>query len=449
MNEIIEYSGVTEFDNIIKLNQDITINANNPYFRYIKQIKTEEKNYPVKYGELVLKKNCIYILEFKNSFVMNEKIANLQYLSSEYVKLYNINNNNINNNEFTILFFYNNREDLGYRNFGGFNINLDLWRFLYINPSCQIVPVAKLSSQIRLLKKELEEKNMQLKKELEAEKIKNMQTKKELEEKNMQLKKELEYEKSRNESIFFQINTILKDKIGFGLKLDKSQEEKYLQNQIENSFKEKIKTLTNSKGFHVFDDLFKMYEKEMNEFINVDEKDKLEVNKKNEIWKIKINEEIKDDDFKLCFEILAPCIGAKKASVNFFNIQKYIFKKSQKKEDEMHEIYNYIYSCLFGMRDINSKASKETFYKSATEKSKALLQNIIKYTFYYDKKRKGKQYYLLTLLKELINKGNDEIHETMFNLRHKTLYELIFMTIVLFNSDCSMYKDGFEYFPKK
>ena len=115
----------------------------------------------------------------------------------------------------------------------------------------------------------------------------------------------------------------------------------------------------------------------------------------------------------------------------------------------MQEIYKYIYSCLFGKRDINSKASIEAFYKIATEDSKQLIQNIIKYTFYYDKKRKGKQYYLLTLLKELIDNGNKAIHETMFNLRHKTLYELIFMTIVLFNSDCSIYRNGFEYFPRK
>ena len=115
----------------------------------------------------------------------------------------------------------------------------------------------------------------------------------------------------------------------------------------------------------------------------------------------------------------------------------------------MHEIYNYIYACLFGTRAANSTKSRETFYKSANGNSKKLLQNIIKYTFYYDKKRKGKQYYLLTLLKELVDRVNKEIHDTMYNLRYKTLYELIFMTIVLFNSDCSDYRKGFEYFPKK
>lgn len=147
----------------------------------------------------------------------------------------------------------------------------------------------------------------------------------------------------------------------------------------------------------------------------------------------------KIDEYKICFEILAPCIGAKKASPNFFLIQEYIYDKSQKK-DEMSEIYNYIYDCLFGKRDIKKKNNSiQIFYKLAPEKSMKLLQNIIKYTFYYDKKRKGKQYYLLTLLKELVEKGNEQIHKTMFNLRNKTLYELIFMTIVLFNSDCEDY----------
>ena len=92
----------------------------------------------------------------------------------------------------------------------------------------------------------------------------------------------------------------------------------------------------------------------------------------------KLNKEINDNDFKLCFDILAPCIGGNKSSVNF-----------------------------------------------------SIIQN-----------------YLLALLKELVNKGNKEIQKTMFKLRHKTLFELIFMTIVLFNSDNSDLKKGFEYFPQ-
>ena len=427
INEIVDKSGITEFDHIIKLNQDLTINVNNPYFRYIKQIKTNEKNSPVEYGELVLKKNYIYILEFKTSFTMNEDVAKLQNLSAEYVKQYNEDqtSNNINNSEFTILYFYNYQENLGYRSFDGFNINLNLWKFLYINPSCQIVPVIKLSSELKQLKKDFEE-----------EKIK--------------IREELAEEKSRNEFLFSKINEKWRFKFGEDiLNLDDSFEEKYSQIEIENSFKEKMKTVKNRIGIHTFDDLFKKFEKGMNEFMNVDEKDKLEIDINNKIWKDKIEGEINDDEFKKCFDLLVPCLGSNKASVNFLKIQKYIYNKTQKKNDEMHEIYNYIYSCLFGTRDIKSNASIKSFYKSVTGQSPTLLQNIIKYTFYYDKKRKGKQYYLLTLLKELIYNGNKNTYETMFNLRHKTLFELIFMTIVLINSDCSIYKNGFEYFPRK
>lgn len=65
------------------------------------------------------------------------------------------------------------------------------------------------------------------------------------------------------------------------------------------------------------------------------------------------------------------------------------------------------------------------------------------------KKREGKSYYLLNLLKELVNNGNTKIHKTMLKLRHKSLFELIFITIVLCSSVNENYKYGFEYFPKK
>lgn len=59
---------------------------------------------------------------------MNEDVAKLQNLSAEYVKLFKEDqtSNNINNSEFTILYFYNYQENLGYRSFDGFNINLNL-----------------------------------------------------------------------------------------------------------------------------------------------------------------------------------------------------------------------------------------------------------------------------------------------------------------------------------
>ena len=94
LKEEVDKSGVTEFDYIIKMNQDITINSNNPYFRYIKRVNTGEKNCPVEYGELLLKENYIYFFEFKLSFSMNEKIARQEKLAKEYISLYNVNNIN-------------------------------------------------------------------------------------------------------------------------------------------------------------------------------------------------------------------------------------------------------------------------------------------------------------------------------------------------------------------
>jgi len=129
----------------------------------------------------------------------------------------------------------------------------------------------------------------------------------------------------------------------------------------------------------------------MKEFKKVDENDKLEIVVENINWKKKLSENIKDDDLKLCFEILAPCIGYSKASVNYKIIQRYINNKI-KKGDEMSEIYSYIYSCLFGKKELND-SSVEKYYKLASNKESKLLQNIIKYTFYYDQKRKGKTYY--------------------------------------------------------
>ena len=219
LKEEVDKSGVTEFDYIIKMNQDITINSNNPYFRYIKRVNTGEKNCPVEYGELLLKENYIYFFEFKLSFSMNEKIARQENLAKEYISLYNVNNinegkipkeNNISSYEFAILLFYDNKENVGYRNFSGFDINLDYWRFLYINPSCQILPVSKLSSELIQLKRNY-----------------------------ANLQREFKEEKLRNEFILMQMREKWKEKFGDDLfKFDKSQEEKYLQINIENAFRE-------------------------------------------------------------------------------------------------------------------------------------------------------------------------------------------------------------------
>ena len=155
-NEINKHSGVNEFDNIVLLNDDITIDQNNPYFRYIKTVKNNNANY----DKLDLKKNELYIFEFKHSYTMNDNIVKIQNKGNSYLKLYNKTIYNINDSlniqNYTILYCYNYFENLGYKNFFGYNINLDKWKFLYLNPSCQIIPVAKLSSEVSVLKKKVE-----------------------------------------------------------------------------------------------------------------------------------------------------------------------------------------------------------------------------------------------------------------------------------------------------
>jgi len=124
-----------------------------------------------------------------------------------------------------ILYLYNNLENLGYRNLDGYGINLDFWRFLYINPSCQIVPVSKLSSEIMKLQNELKE-----------------------------AKEKFSEEKSKNESIFNQINAKWREKFNENIfELDYSQEEKFLQAQIEKDFKEKLDSIKKIDDFTVFD----------------------------------------------------------------------------------------------------------------------------------------------------------------------------------------------------
>ena len=116
LKEKINHSGINEFDHIVELNQELKINENNPYFRYIKEIK--EKN--SKYGELTLEEDEIYFLEFKHSYKMDDKIARIESLGKLYLTLYNRNVGNeepMKKKKYKILYFYNYFENLGYKNF--------------------------------------------------------------------------------------------------------------------------------------------------------------------------------------------------------------------------------------------------------------------------------------------------------------------------------------------
>ena len=53
---ITDKSGFNEFEYIIRMKQDLTINKNNPYFRHIKKVNFNENNSSIQYGDLALKK---------------------------------------------------------------------------------------------------------------------------------------------------------------------------------------------------------------------------------------------------------------------------------------------------------------------------------------------------------------------------------------------------------
>jgi hypothetical protein len=449
LNEKCNKSGVNEFDHIIKLKDDLKINENNPYFRYIKIVNGSE----VQYGELLLKKNEIYILEFKHAYQMNEDIAKIENLGKLYFEIYNknvkpIENDGVRVEEFKILYFYNYLEKLGYKNLSQYNINKELWRFLYLNPSCQIVPVTRLSAKVAILEKKVkinEEKLETVSKELSQQKIINESINKELnQQKDISKQINMKWKEKFGEDIFSAVE--LKKSITLqqskGQKLTIEKESKF---QIEEIFKEKFQKIKKTKDFAIFNELFDRYKNEIKEFMDTEEK--LEIDEKNEIWKNELKSEIADNDFKTCFQVLAPCIGKRKASNNYFKIQNYFINKINKK-DEMSDIYNYIYKCLYGKRTKDDKKPREKFYEKSNDNFKILLKNIIKYTFYLDMKRKGKEYYILALFQELLINGNEEIFKLLIKLKGKSLYEVVFMTIILMNSDNLDLLNGYIDLPK-
>lgn len=420
-NEKYKQSGVNEFDNIVLLNDDITIDQNNPYFRYIKAFKNNNANY----DKLDLKKNELYIFEFKHSYTMNDNIVKIENKGNSYLKLYNKNRYNINNSfniqNYTILYCYNYFENLGYRNFSGYNINLDKWKFLYLNPSCQIIPVAKLSSEVSILKKKvkiLEEKN------------------KSIEEKNKSIEERLIY----LEKLLIQkrYDGILKEK-----KIEEFTVNKDLKFKIEEQFRELSSEITKVDDIIQYNKLIKYYEAEIQNFTNNEEMNEIaDINPKDEKWKVAFKGQIKDD--KTFLQLLIPNIGYKKASNNFFLIQDYLAKKMNR-NDEMSEIYQYIYYCFFGRRKLNDKKSPEKFFKESDQVHIDILKNVLKFTFYFDKTRKGKEYFLLALFKEILKIKNVYYRKCIFELRNKSLYQLVLIAIDLLNLDNkAFFKDYFN-----
>lgn len=431
LNENNYKSGINEFDHVLLLKDDIKIDENNPYFRYIKTVVEQNNSISAIYKELELKKNEIYIFEFKHSCKMNETIANIQNLGNLYLKLYNNNIYDIKETfnfiSYKILYFYNYFENLSYwvlskSNLDKYGLDSKIWKFCYLTPSNQIMQVSKLSSKIIKLEKRvtsLEEDNKQIKKELDL------------------IKTLLVSQNKPNININF-TNIILKEK-----KVDKFFIDKDLSFKIEEDFKSLSAKIKKEKDLYKYNELFVNYETGIKIFL--EKKEKLEIKSDDQKWKTELKEEIKDD--KTCFEIMAPCIGYKKASNNYFKIQKYFLNKVSKK-DEISEIYQYVYYCFFGRRKLGDKKPNEKFYAKDKDLQELLI-NIIKYTFYLDEKRNEKEYYLLVIFKELLTKGNDEVKKSIFELKNRSLYQLVLMTIDLINSENNYYRYGYAEIPKK
>ena len=362
---------------------------------------------------------------------MNETIANIQNLGNLYLKLYNNNIYDIKETfnfiSYKILYFYNYFENLSYwvlskSNLDKYGLDSKIWKFCYLTPSNQIMQVSKLSSKIIKLEKRvtsLEEDNKQIKKELDL------------------IKTLLVSQNKPNININF-TNIILKEK-----KVDKFFIDKDLSFKIEEDFKSLSAKIKKEKDLYKYNELFVNYETGIKIFL--EKKEKLEIKSDDQKWKTELKEEIKDD--KTCFEIMAPCIGYKKASNNYFKIQKYFLNKVSKK-DEISEIYQYVYYCFFGRRKLGDKKPNEKFYAKDKDLQELLI-NIIKYTFYLDEKRNEKEYYLLVIFKELLTKGNDEVKKSIFELKNRSLYQLVLMTIDLINSENNYYRYGYAEIPKK
>ena len=422
------YPGITEFDNVLLLNDDMIINENNPYFRYIKTVHGSN----AVYEKLELKKNEIYLVELKHSYTMNEKIAGIQKSGKTYIELYkrDVYNNEkpiVDINNYKILYFYNYFENLGYKTFSRFNIDLSIWRLLYLNPSCQIVPVTKLTSRVSKLEKEVKSLEQKVKDNYED------------------LKLRLDNIESQQPKNWFANNTFKDPNNIETKKVGEITINKDLKYQIEEQFQELSKKVSKLNDLKKYNKLFEGYATEIKNFSEPEEK--LTIDPKDNRWKITLEGNIPDD--KTCFELMIPCIGKSKSSKNYTKIQEY-FKGKIDKNDEMSEIYQYIYYCFYGERTTNDKKPPEYFY-SGEKKILDLLINIVKYTFYCDRKRKEKEYYLLAIFQELLKTNDEEIRENILDLKNKSksLYQLVLMSIALINSSFGSYKKGFFSSPNK
>lgn len=148
--------GYNEFDQVILLKEDCTIKKDNPYFQYIKHLNYD--NY--KTEDLQLTKNCVYFLKFKSKGFLIKNVEKDEKRNNLYVNLFN--NKVMDNLRIPYLFqnfslyVYNSSEQTGYDKIKKYANNNNV-KLLYLNPSCKIVPIMNLKTQVYELKDELSE----------------------------------------------------------------------------------------------------------------------------------------------------------------------------------------------------------------------------------------------------------------------------------------------------
>ena len=438
--------GYNEVDQVILINKDFTITKDELYFQNI-EIGENDK---LKVADFKFTKDCVYFLEYKSNGALI-KIEESEKINNLYITLFN--NNVINNlktpnlqSKFS-LHVYDHDENSGHRIIkknNGENNNSNI-KFIYLNPSCQMKPLMNLKTQVYVIKEELSEYKILTNKKFEEydKKFNEINQKSStsinnIKETNIIPAQQNKFNEINGVSLVTNSQTHFFD--GF-IYYPMNPE---LKNNIENSFKEIASEVNNIKDLNKFEKLFEDNEQGIEEFLQIIEDIHLSCN-------TNINEDIKnlkDGDYSLCYNLLASYIGKNKLYPKNFNVIKKFFFNKIKKNDEMKFIYKAIYLCLFGTRTEDNSII-EKFYPSAKTQFVESLNNIIKYTFCLDLKRKGKEYYMLLLFKELLKCGYSPILETIITFKDKSFFWMIFIVIILINSENQYFYNFFNDFKKK
>lgn len=444
-------SGYNEIDQVILINKDFTILKDELYFQNIEA----QENDKFKVVDFKFSKDYVYFLEFKSNGILikieeNKKINNL------YISLFNNNViNNLKTPNLQLAFslqVYDHNESSGHniikKNIGQ-NNNI---KFIYLNPSCQMKPLMNLKTQIYEIKQELSElsefKSLAKKKFEEYDRKFNEIKGNESKIKNNRISNSINIQVPAQQN---KINGIIN---GASLAINSqtlffdgfiySPMNVELKNNIEKTFKDISLNVKQIEDLNKFEKLFNDNKKGIDEFLQIIEELNLSSN-------ININQSIndlKDNDYCLCYNLLESYIGKSKKYPKYFNaIKKFFFNKIQK-NDEMKWIYKTIYLCLFGTRT-EDYSNPEKLYPSAKIPFIKCLNNIIKYSFCLDLKRQGKEYYMLLVFRELLKCDYLPILKSIITFKEKGFFLMTFIVIILINSENNYFYDFFNDFKKK